>query len=61
MKKTNNTLLLQISGEQVKNLTTVVNETIAFDTHENSNKVFTAANLWNIQRNKKTVNSRRFI
>jgi len=59
MKKTINTQFSQISESQVKNLTTIVNETIAFDTHQNSNKVFTAANLWNIQRNKKSVTSRR--
>ena len=59
MKKLINNLFSQISEEQVKNLTTVINETVAFEITQSHNRVFTAADLWNIQRNKRSVSGRR--
>jgi hypothetical protein len=46
-----------ISKAEKKQLVTVVNETIAFAT--NQQKTFTAAELWNIQRQKKSLLQRR--
>ena len=57
MNTQNSHLLKSISKEEVKELTTVVNETIAFDV--NLTKTFTAADLWNIQRSRKSSLQRR--
>ena len=43
-----NHLFTAISKAETKKLTTVVNETLAFDVQQQ--KTFTAANLWNIQK-----------
>jgi len=60
MNTLNNSLLNTISKAETKKLTTVVDETIAFDVHQQ--KTFTAANLWNIQRRGTTmVQRRRFL
>lgn len=57
MNTQNNNLLKSISKEETKRLTTVVNETIAFDI--NTVKSFTAADLWNIQRSRRSSLQRR--
>ena len=50
-------LFTAISEAETKKLTTVVNETIA--TGYNQKKAFTAADLWNIQRQRKSLLQRR--
>jgi hypothetical protein len=55
MKKQSNTLFIEISKEQVENLTTIVKETIAAGYNQAQTKLFTAADLWNIQRQKKDL------
>ncbi len=56
---TNNTnLFTRISDAESTRLTTVVTETLAFEI--NKKKTFTAAELWNIQRQKKSFVQRRF-
>ena len=60
MKKNTPVLLMEISKDQLKKLTSQVNETIAFDTALVTSKTFTAAQLWNIQRNKKAIAQRRY-
>ena len=60
MKKQSNTLFTGISKEQVENLTTIVKETIAAGYNQAATKLFTAADLWNIQRQKKGFSQRRF-
>lgn len=56
---TNNTnLFTRISDAEITTLTTVANETLAFEI--NKKKLFTAAELWNIQRQKKGFVQRRF-
>ena len=56
---TNNTnLFTRISDAQSTGLTTAVNETLVSET--NKKKTFTAADLWNIQRQKKSFVQRRF-
>ena len=60
MKKQSNTLFIDISKEQVENLTTIVKETIVAGYNQAQAKLFTAADLWNIQRQKKGFSQRRF-
>jgi len=59
MKKQSNTLFTGLSEEQVNSLTTIVAETLAFNQVKAKTKVFTAAELWNIQRQKKGITTRR--
>ena len=59
MKTQSINLLTALSNQEVKDLTTTVKETLALniDSHK---KIFTAADLWNIQRRRKTIATRRF-
>jgi hypothetical protein len=59
MKKQSNNLFETISIEQSTSLKSVVNETIATGLNQANNKAFTAADLWNIQRQGKTCIQRR--
>jgi hypothetical protein len=55
-------LFAQLSNSEIKNLTTVIKETIAKSTNEQvATQQFAAVNLWNIQRNTRSRTSRRFI
>ena len=61
MKKQTTILFAQLGEVQVRTLTTIVKETLALDyTPAEPKRNFTAADLWNIQRQKKTVSRRRF-
>lgn len=55
--KTQTTLLTTLSKEQVKQLTTQVKETLAAGFNSNE-KIFSAADMWNIQRRRKTISIR---
>jgi hypothetical protein len=57
MKTQNNNLLSSLSKEETTNLTTIVNEILA--TGMGQHKPFTAAELWNIQRRKRSFVQRR--
>jgi len=57
MNTQNKDLFKAISTTETKALTSVVKETLAFGI--NQEKHFTAADLWNIQRRKRSVVSRR--
>lgn len=59
MKKQSITLFTGLSEAQVNSLTTIVAETLAFNQEKPKTKVFTAAELWNIQRQKKAILTRR--
>ena len=59
MKKQSNTLFTGLTEAQVNSLTSIVAETIAFSQEMPKTKVFTAAELWNIQRQKKAITTRR--
>ena len=62
MKKQSNTLFAQLGENEVTNLTSIVRETLAFGlTAAAPKKVFTAAELWNIQRQKRNFVQRRSI
>lgn len=60
MKKQSTSLFSQISKEQFENLTSVVKETLANGFNLAATKTFTTADLWNIQRQSKMRNQRRF-
>ncbi|MDO9374203.1 MAG: hypothetical protein V4725_00510 [Bacteroidota bacterium] len=58
MKKQSNTLFSDINKEQLANLTTVVKETINLGI-QSARRNFSAAELWDIQRRKRTFTTRR--
>jgi hypothetical protein len=60
MKKSVNSLVNELSKSEMENLTNVTHETIAFELAPSNNIIFTAADLWNIQRNLKSRNQRRY-
>ena len=60
MKKQSTTLFAQLGESAMKALTSIVDEKLAFDVKPAQPKIFTAAELWNIQRQKKAVSRRRF-
>ena len=57
MKKQSTTQFSQISKSETEKLTTVVNETIAHGVIPV--RIFSSAELWNIQRRGRTMMSRR--
>jgi len=57
MKKQSENNFTQISKEHTKELTTVVNETLAMEF--TPAKSFSSVDLWNIQRRSKTMMYRR--
>jgi hypothetical protein len=59
MKTQTTTLLNQLSNNEMQVLTNEVKETLATGYQNNSGKVFSAAELWNIQRQRKSIGSRR--
>jgi len=52
------TLFSTLSNAELKTLTTTVDETLAFKT--STPKTFTAADLWNIQKQRRIFSVRRF-
>ena len=60
MKKQTNTLFATISKAQVEKLTSIINETLATGFHNAKSKIFTTADLWNIQRQGRSRVQRRF-
>ncbi|HSN60209.1 MAG TPA: hypothetical protein VLR49_04705, partial [Ferruginibacter sp.] len=58
MNTQNITLFTAISEAETKKLTTIVNETLVCGNPEK--KAFTAADLWNIQRQKRSIVQRRY-
>ncbi len=61
MKKQSNTFLTQLGTEQITSLTAMVNETLASEYKVAATKIFTAADLWNIQKQKKAFATRRYM
>ena len=60
MKKQSNVLFAQITKQNVDNLTSIVKETIATGLTSVTNRTFSAADLWNIHRQKRSFVQRRF-
>ena len=54
MKLQSNTLLENLSITELKNLTTEVKETVMVTFKKERKRIFSAAQLWDIQRRKKT-------
>lgn len=61
MKKQSTNLFSQISTQQLENLTAVVKETLATGFKQPATAIFTAAQLWDIQRRGKSHRQRRFL
>ena len=59
MKTQSANLFSQISKATVKTLTTEVKETLDFGYANGQSKTFSAAELWNIQRQRRSLGSRR--
>ena len=60
MKKLTTILFPTMGKIQIESLTTIVKETIAQEYCQKPAKQFTAADLWNIQRQKKSLGLRRY-
>ena len=60
MKTQSNNLLEKLVKEEIEVLTNQVREILALDFKRSNDKVFSAAELWNIQRQRKTYTKRRF-
>jgi hypothetical protein len=61
MKKLLNSLFAPMSKSEIEKLTREVKETIDFGYTQIKSRVFTPADLWNIQRNGKSRPQRRFL
>ncbi len=61
MKKQNQGYLTQVTKMELLKLTTVTEETIATEIKQEEKKVFSSADLWNIQRNRRSFVQRRLI
>jgi hypothetical protein len=61
MKKHSNTLFSTLSLEERVNLTSTVDETLAEGFPPPRQRIFTAAELWNIQRQRRSIVQRRFL
>ena len=59
MRTQTTSLINKLSKETVKNLTNEVKETLAYGFNSNHTKTFSAAELWNIQRQRRSINIRR--
>ena len=59
MKIQLNNLFSPISKTQLETLVTEVKETLAIGYKHTKHKTFSAAELWNIQRQRKSINYRR--
>ena len=60
MKKQSTGIFGQLSTKQMENLTDVVRETLAIDFCQPTARIFTAADLWSIQRQGKSRLQRRY-
>lgn len=61
MKRQSNLFFGQIDKEEILKLTNIVRETIAVPEKQIDEKIFSAADLWNIQRQKRNFSQRRFL
>lgn len=60
MKKSIEGILSQLTKKEINLLTTVVEETIAIETIKKQGKIFTAADLWSIQKGVKNRSMRKY-
>lgn len=59
MKTNSKNLLIDINANELRELTKEVKETIATDINLNEKPMFSAADLWNIQRTRRIRQGRR--
>lgn len=59
MKTQSSNVLGQLNPTAVKELTTMVKETLDYGHLNNQKSTFSAADLWNIQRNRRSFSVRR--
>lgn len=60
MRRITPSLFTSLNKEQLTAITSIVKEVVAVDHKSNTNKIFSSADLWNIQRQKRTFVQRRF-
>ena len=60
MKRSLKSLLIQLSNSEMKTLTNTTDETIALGSVQSNRHIFTSADLWNIHRNIKPRNQRKY-
>jgi CobQ-like glutamine amidotransferase family enzyme len=63
MKQSHGILSSSLTAEQLQTLILVINETLAYNVVKSAaqKKIFTSAELWNIQKKVKTRAQRRFL
>ncbi|MEO6893874.1 MAG: hypothetical protein ABI136_02505 [Ginsengibacter sp.] len=54
-------LLEKLTSSEIKNLTLVVKETVAKDFKKERKRIFSAAELWDIQRRKRNFSIKRIM
>jgi len=59
MRTQTTSLINKLSKETVKNLTNEVKETLAYGFNNSQTRTFSSADLWNIQRQRRSINVRR--
>ena len=60
MKRQTNILFNRLSMEEMEKLTTAVKEVTADGCQQTGSKIFTVADLWNIQKQRRGFVQRRF-
>lgn len=60
MKLQSNILLENLTVEEIKNLVTTTQETIAHDLRKSKKRIFTAAEFYQIQKRKRRFSIRRY-
>ncbi|HEU5365681.1 MAG TPA: hypothetical protein VFU62_09120 [Hanamia sp.] len=60
MKLQSNKLLENLTRTELKNLTTEVKETVFVNFKKERKRIFSAAQLWDIQRRRKNISSQKF-
>ncbi len=61
MKKQSFNSFMLVNKTEMSFLTTAIKETLATNFETTPDKIFSAADLWNIQRNKKRNPGRKFL
>lgn len=60
-KLSSNQLLEKLTSRELQNLTLEVKETLTNNDKKENASIFSSADLWNIQRRRKNISSRRFL
>ena len=60
MRRLSTTLFTRLGKEELASIIHIVKEVVAVDHKTSTDKIFSSADLWNIQRQKRTFVQRRF-